>query len=490
MHHEQDLGTVAKSVLVVGAGPAGLVAAKSLLESNKAMETFKVTVFDSADRIGGMWRAGADETGEKCSPEMRTNLSRFTVTFPDFAWQSVDLDETKSLGKAASECRSTQCVLPPFLRTSVLSPTGTIGFANTDSESSISLSTSSSSSAQGIVPQLEAPDAAHMFSDSIPETCPPLFPKAFEVGRYLQAYARKFIPSDVIHLNRRVAAANLITRPNNPPQWTVTSLNCETGQEFTDVFDYLIVASGFFGSPVPSLQTSLPTQHSSKFEDVSLFGDKSGNIVVVGGGISGAEAAATAAMQISSARHSPGQKPAWSGSVVQHVFDRPFHTLPRFLAYDSFQFTSEGEVHFKKAPRYLPLDLVLYDMAHKGNDRISASNGLVSPEKATKGQMFINLLAGGGKDRRPEYVSKEEEQQYPPRVCITDTYSEFVRSGLIVPVRGRVTATGTNATSQASFVEVLSKDEWAHSDPEVSTSISFRIMSVDQNNRNLKGLTM
>ena len=39
-----------------------------------------------------MWRHDRGEFGDKCSPEMRTNLSRYTVAFSDLAWTSVHVD--------------------------------------------------------------------------------------------------------------------------------------------------------------------------------------------------------------------------------------------------------------------------------------------------------------------------------------------------------------------------------------------------------------
>jgi len=53
-----------RKVCVVGAGPAGLVAAKVFGQH----EGFSVTVFEAADRVGGMWRGRLGEFGDKCAP--------------------------------------------------------------------------------------------------------------------------------------------------------------------------------------------------------------------------------------------------------------------------------------------------------------------------------------------------------------------------------------------------------------------------------------
>jgi len=65
-------------IAIVGAGPAGLVAAKHALEAG-----FSVRVFEAQDDLGGQWY-----TRSPCSgiwPGMRTNTSRWMTAFSDFA---------------------------------------------------------------------------------------------------------------------------------------------------------------------------------------------------------------------------------------------------------------------------------------------------------------------------------------------------------------------------------------------------------------------
>lgn len=71
-----------KSVAVVGAGPGGLVCAHKLLR----LTPFSVTIFEKASRVGGLW-----ERNSLINPEMQTNFCRFTASFSDLAWESVDL---------------------------------------------------------------------------------------------------------------------------------------------------------------------------------------------------------------------------------------------------------------------------------------------------------------------------------------------------------------------------------------------------------------
>jgi dimethylaniline monooxygenase (N-oxide forming) len=65
-------------VAVVGAGPAGLVAAKHALEAG-----LDVTVFEAQADLGGQWNVTSPESG--VWPGMRTNTSRWMTAFSDFA---------------------------------------------------------------------------------------------------------------------------------------------------------------------------------------------------------------------------------------------------------------------------------------------------------------------------------------------------------------------------------------------------------------------
>jgi hypothetical protein len=449
-----------KTVLVVGAGPAGLVAAKSLLQHNDG-ETFAITVFEAADRVGGMWRSRPGEFGDKCSPDMRTNLSRFTVTFPDLAWQSVAMPKLNPLSSVAATAPPKPAP-PPFLGTGlphVEYPTPLPQYAP-------------------LIVENEQPRGHKSFyrsttkpSERVAEPNPPLFPKAWEVGQYLQAYADKFVGSSAIQLKRRVKTAHAVANE----QWIVISEDTSTMEEFTDTFDFLIVASGFFGKPVSGIKpaetaTKISTAHSSEFRAVTDLGGKPGKLVVVGGGISGTEAAATAAFQISNAQHSPGPKPKWTETIVYHVFDRPFYTLPRLLPLKFFDPSEQKEFQFHRAPLFLPLDLVLYRLEHKPKGQISAFNGLASPEKSVKGHGHISLLTGTTVQSSSifaQHIPREDEKQYPPFVSISDTYVEFVRSGLIVPIRGRVEDVVHDSESRKYSVTTASKGDWAFNKQQV-----------------------
>ncbi|KAM0496595.1 hypothetical protein D7B24_000589 [Verticillium nonalfalfae] len=80
---------MAKNVCIIGAGPSGLVAAKTLLY-NAPQGAFNVTVFDAQKRVGGLWPTSPRDDGGTVHPLMTTNQSRHTMHFSDFGWEDAD----------------------------------------------------------------------------------------------------------------------------------------------------------------------------------------------------------------------------------------------------------------------------------------------------------------------------------------------------------------------------------------------------------------
>lgn len=384
-----------KSVCIIGAGPAGLVAAKTFLQKGE----YAVTLFEAAERAGGMWRAEPGEDGDKCSPDMRTNLSRFTVAFADLSWSSVDLSD----------------------------PT----------------------------------------SDSPSPPNPPLFPKAWQVGRYLRHYAQTFGLDTYIKYDTRVAS---VKPSKNLKSWEVTSISKKTQIPSSTTFDCVVIASGFFGKPMLNNLAQLyepmkqDVQHSSMFRDIISL--KPGKIAIIGGGISGSEAAAHAAFQVSNHKNTPGKiKSAHADTKIYHIINRPFYCLPRYLPVDPHNPDIQD---FNLAPKFLPLDLVLYNLSRRGDGGISASITTVPSDKAKKGHEFMRSVIGG--DQRDlghsELVYRPEHTQYPGYTGITDIYSEFVRSGIIIPVQGWADKIDRRVEDGTFSLEVTPREPWRRANTE------------------------
>jgi cation diffusion facilitator CzcD-associated flavoprotein CzcO len=122
-----------------------------------------------------------------------------------------------------------------------------------------------------------------------------------------------------------------------------------------ETFDYLLIASGFFGKPsFPAVglgeECAAPVLHSSQYRELpSLLGktgSSGGKIVVVGGQMSGVEIAGTIASHLSSAVHSPEPGPVSNPDkyTIQHIIPQPvwvfpLHTSPKVSTERHFETT-------------------------------------------------------------------------------------------------------------------------------------------------------
>ncbi|KAI9851176.1 MAG: hypothetical protein M1838_004285 [Thelocarpon superellum] len=383
--------TRAKKVAIIGGGPAGLVAAKTLIHSHPS-GTFQPTVFEQADSVGGLWPVNQEAQHRFADPDMKTNLSKYTVCFSDLAWESVPLH---------------------------------VGSNGTPSTSS---------------------NVAQLI---------PMLPRAWQVGRYLQTYVAKYLPPSCVRLNSQVIRATR-EKAGIDPRWTVewrdqSAANGSAQSTGTSDFEYLIVASGYFGRPwippLKGLDTFMgPTIHSSQFRRLSdLFpagyesrpppSSAPGKVVVIGGSTSAAEVAATIATHISTAKHAPSAAPTAKYPHVVHVAARPFWVASTVLATNPAAQTGM----FNPAPSFLPLDLCLYDLSRYPPGPIKAQPPPVSIETATMFNKYFSYQAGGdqGGLGQGHLGIQDETEQKPPYVAITDRYAGFVRSGDIEPVLGR-----------------------------------------------------
>ena len=362
-----------KSVCIVGAGPAGIVAAKTFLQTEK----FDVTVYEKSHRIGGIWALDRSSTGGFLSPYTPTNLSRFTVGFANLDWNSVDFNKH-----------------------------GANGLQN---------------------------GVSH-------ETKPPMFPKAWMANRYLETYCERYIPDGVIRCNHEVVKAERVN-----DKWRISTKDKRSKKD-TREFDYLIMASGFFAKPrlmeqdVPGLadrMSELPIKviHSSTFRDLDDLFDKnkdvSGkNILMLGGGNSSGETAASVALQLSNSQWSPSTSSAsrYKGCKVIHVTPRPLYSLPHFNEYE------EG------SRSYVPLDFKLYDFSKRPRD-LGSYGGRQSKEVKNIVHGALQTMVGGDQsDLSDALVSRKGQDRGTAYVALTESYPEHVRSGIINVVSGRVVA--------------------------------------------------
>ncbi|KAL2820774.1 hypothetical protein BJX63DRAFT_284173 [Aspergillus granulosus] len=389
-----------------GAGPSGLVTAKTLLH-NFPTGTFHPTIFEKKHHLGGLWavdypsdRAVGHSHRPKrgyVDPYMRTNISRFSVAFSDLAWES-------ALGGGDGDV--------------------------------------------------------------------PMFPRAWQVRRYLEKYVGNYVPDEAIKLGRRVVKTVRTDRAD--ARWEVQwvderengSASAQTPSEpeiKKESFDFLVVASGHFGTPhtpdIPGLDGSPSIVHSSELQsadDVSRLLEQSpakqGKLVVVGGSMSGVEAATSIALHLSSLKFKPGSsEQVGSGYEVWHLSTSPFWVLPTYLPHQY-----SGDPSKTRTMPILPLDLFLYDLSRRPAGTVNLAYGPKSPEQVSAiYKSFRDMLGNDysqiGGVNITDANGKESTQ--PPWVGIADYYAEFVRSGAIKLDSGRARSVTRSASSWTIHVE-------------------------------------
>ncbi|KAF7880374.1 uncharacterized protein EAF02_007220 [Botrytis sinoallii] len=374
------------TVAIIGAGPAGLVAAKTLLKSSAKDSIFKVTVFEQGTDVGGLWAVESNPNGI-INPEMHTNLSQFTVCFSDLAWDSVDTQ-------------------PPAT----------------------------------------------------------IYPKAWQVHRYLKEYAARYIPAGIIALKTYVKVIEHIqTSPEEETKkWKITSIALEGGTpiEKIEIFDYLIIASGFFSQarkiPFPCTkliqkQESQPSTilHSSQYRQLSDLSPTHpeplpGKILIIGGSHSGAEVASLIAMHISDVQYSPSGTGTGTGTgtsppEIIHVMPHPLVSIPSFVRSGN-----------EKLPSFVQLDSRLYDLSSRPEGPISFTFGLSNPEKRKKLRDTLNMLMSGAIRQVFGRITQLEQQSNKNLILATiESQSKQIKIDEIAAV---VYATGFSTSPALNFL--------------------------------------
>jgi hypothetical protein len=292
----------------------------------------------------------------------------------------------------------------------------------------------------------------------------PMFPRAHQVGKYLQTYANMYIPSEHLKLNCEVIRASRDHRDNigkwkiewkhlNSSHSDATSIDKDLNVSY---FDLLLVASGFFAKPwIPDLpglaKFSGKIIHSSEMNDIKDIigmggtGNTEEKIVVIGGSMSGGEAAAALAFQLSSAKHSPRALPKDSSNLsVHHITTRPFWSVPPYCPVNPTT-DSKGS---NPRPSFLPFDLILTDLTRRPKDKRSfLPSSTYPPQAAEAVNGFLSTLIGSNQSYLGDASLTIQKSDFsrPPWLIISTMHAEFVRSNEIVMNLGYATEVGPSS---------------------------------------------
>lgn len=245
---------------------------------------------------------------------------------------------------------------------------------------------------------------------------------------------------------------------------------------FSEDFDFLVVASGYFARPyipaIPGLESFKGRViHSSALQKGrDPFKDSDGvnalaphNVAVIGGSMSGVEAASAAALDLLTTElDSPSRYRNRTRATVYHIYSRPFWTLPTYLSHES----PDGTVSF------LPLDLAMYDLGRRPPGPVEYALGPIPEEKATKTSNYFRSLLGQEYEKFGHLQgtsANDGSSPRPPWVAIGNEYTEFVRSGVIEATMGRAV--------------------YVHSDPEYEGLGSIEVKTSDDGLRTLENIS-
>lgn len=300
------------------------------------------------------------------------------------------------------------------------------------------------------------------FSDLAWENDAPELPRAWQVGQYLERYMRRYCSFQEgggdgrFHLRLGWKVEQAVQSDGGLGRWTVHAKS-EDGVEVESEFDYLLVASGFFGQPAVPHILGIPEGsrvsviHSSRYRDLETLlpnaDGKGGKILIVGGQMSGVETAATIASHISSAANSPGptRLPGADKYSIHHVIQRPIWVLPLF--------TSPAAA--STAARFIPLDIASYNLSNRPQSFVNTHGHIDIATARTLHSIYQGVLGTDQSNFSPLLASTGEQLDEPPYLAISDWYMDFVRSGLITLSQGKLeSVSGTTATISPSSEQV------------------------------------
>ncbi len=249
----------------------------------------------------------------------------------------------------------------------------------------------------------------------------PLFPLTSQMGSYLSDYAQKHLEGSIISYDHRVTNVSQTESGVWNVSWS-TSAGTSEG-----LFNYLIVASGFFSEPfIPPLAGfSGEIIHSSAYQDPVLVRDK--DVVVVGDSFSAVELA--------------GEISAFAKSV-KHIHSRPFWIFPKYLPLQPLN---------PKSP-FAPMDLVFYDRSKREG---LSERTLPTDEQVRSRNAYFRTLCDDQGSIAPSLEVPSDRSAF---VAVSDYYTNAVRCGAIEPILGRIESCQESKLLLSSGATITSAD--------------------------------
>ncbi|EHA46889.1 hypothetical protein MGG_08730 [Pyricularia oryzae 70-15] len=407
----------AKTVCVIGYGPSGACAAKYLnaelvqgaghIALNQGYHRFKVTIFETQPRLGGLWPSSPTDAAGQVHPSMPCNQSRHTVQFSDLAWEdnAPEFPRAHDVGRYLARYAATYLPEP--------------------------------AEAEG-----NTPEALYKRAQGTVE----------------------------VHRNARVVGVEPVAVPaGGKPGEAGWDVRVE-GEGSARRFDAVVVASGFFGRPeigrVDVGGAGVPVVPAGQYRDVASLLDakgktsggkgktSGGKVLVVGSQMSAYEVAGTIARDLSSAVHSPGGV----GGIENPERYRVYHVAKR----PSWLFPLIGTATpSHPRPRFLPVDLPAYNLSRRQLP-LTNNQGILSQQRMREVNYTFSVVLGGDQgDVSPDLKITDKLAEEAPYLAMSDSYLEFVRSGDIVHVPGTVTRVSDRSASVENAGEEINIDDIA-----------------------------
>lgn len=126
---------------------------------------------------------------------------------------------------------------------------------------------------------------------------------------------------------------------------------------------------------------------------------------------------------------------------MHHISSRPFWAVPTYLP------AADGS--------FLPLDIIMYDLARRPRGEVQYFLGTVPTERSLMMNAYVESMMGTDQsDLGGLAMDGEEDRKRPPWVAVTDSYAEFVRSGDIHVQIGKVFAARGPSSDKPVVVDV------------------------------------